>query len=162
MKLSALLCVLLWSLVEVHGQTEFPYVSFRGETLPNHSYVDLTLVGSGDGGPGVAVMCHTDLPSCCDTVQGPYRGSWFFPNGSMLSDGDIYETCHAERLDLGRRNHTYSPSGLYHCDIPTVAVHDEIDNSMGETVYVGLYAIGGNAMHIYHDDCIVESASIYM
>ena len=45
LKVSVLLCLQLWSLVEVHSQTEFPYVSFMGETLPNHSYVDLTLVG---------------------------------------------------------------------------------------------------------------------
>ena len=32
---------LLWSLVEVHSQT-FPYVSFRGQNLANHSYVDLS------------------------------------------------------------------------------------------------------------------------
>ena len=60
MKMSVLLCLLLWSLVEVHSQTEFPYVSFRGETLPNH--VDLTLVGEDSyGDPGSTVRCHTDL-----------------------------------------------------------------------------------------------------
>ena len=41
----ALVCVLLlsvfWSLV--HSQT-FPYVSFMGQTLANHSYVDLSTV----------------------------------------------------------------------------------------------------------------------
>ena len=51
---------LLWSLEEVHSQT-FPYVSFSGQNLANHSYVDLCLVGySGD-----SVQCHTDLTTCC-------------------------------------------------------------------------------------------------
>ena len=45
MSVLVLLCLLLWSLVEVHSQTEFPYVSFMGETLPNHSYVDLNEMG---------------------------------------------------------------------------------------------------------------------
>ena len=45
---ATLLCVLLcllWSLVEVQSQAEYPYISFMGITLPNHSYVDLSQVG---------------------------------------------------------------------------------------------------------------------
>ena len=38
------------------------------------------------------------------------------------------------------------PSGIYRCDIPTVAVHDDNDLSVRETVYVGLYASGGNEL----------------
>ena len=36
---------LLWSLVEVHCQTA-PYVTFMGNTVPNHGYVDLSQVGN--------------------------------------------------------------------------------------------------------------------
>ena len=36
-----------------------------------------------------------------------------------------------------------SASGIYHCDI---AVHDDVDPSVRETVYVGLYASGGNEL----------------
>ena len=61
-------------LVEVHSQTEFPYVSFMGETLPNHSYVDLTLVGYDRGNPGDTVRCITDLSTCCSSGQGPHDG----------------------------------------------------------------------------------------
>ena len=45
---ATLLCVLLcllWSLVEGQSQTEYPYISFRGNYLSNHSYVDITRVG---------------------------------------------------------------------------------------------------------------------
>ena len=59
MRYSVLLC-LLWSLVEVNSQAEYPYVSFMGETLPNHAYVDLSLVGNDDSGSD-SVQCHTDL-----------------------------------------------------------------------------------------------------
>ena len=73
---------LLWSLVEVHSQT-FPYVSFNGQTLANHSYVDLSLVGN-DGSGSDSVQCHTDLSTCCSSNQGPHRGDWYFPNGTRL------------------------------------------------------------------------------
>ena len=74
MRTPILLC-LLWSLVEVHSQTEYPYVSFMGETLPNHSYVDLSIVDSGSD----SIQCHTDLESCCTCTQGIHRGNWTPP-----------------------------------------------------------------------------------
>ena len=37
-----------------------------------------------------------------------------------------------------------SPSGIYRCDIETIAVHDDdLDTITGETVYVGLYLSSG-------------------
>ena len=64
-----LLLSFLWSLVEeVHSQTEYPYVSFMGEILPNHTYVDLTTVGNNNSDPGNTVKCHTDLTSCCSGI----------------------------------------------------------------------------------------------
>ena len=145
--MSVLLCLLLWSLVEVHSQTEFPYLSFMGETLPNHGYVDLTLVGDDSGSPGNTVRCHTDLTSCCTGRQGQHRGDWYFPNGTRLpfisNTGTFYETRGGEQVDIHRRSGADPPSGIYRCDIPTNAVHHETDNSVRETVYVGLYATGG-------------------
>ena len=35
------------------------------------------------------------------------------------------------------------PSGIYCCEVQTVAVHDDNDLSVGEAVYVGLYVSGG-------------------
>ena len=83
----ALLLNLLCFLVEVHSQTEYPYVSFMGVNLPNHAYVDLTLVGNDITDSGNTVRCHTDLESCCGGVQGIHRGDWYFPNGSVLDGG---------------------------------------------------------------------------
>ena len=148
--MSVLLCLLLWSLVEVHSQTEFPYVSFMGETLPNHGYVDLTLVGNPvlDLG-GHSVQCHTDLSTCCSGGQGIHRGDWYFPNRGQLPlptpTVGIEEARDARQVDLRRKNNANSPSGIYRCGIPTDAVHDETDISVRETVYVGLYAIGGDS-----------------
>ena len=139
-----LLLCLLWSLVEVHSQTDYPYVSFMGEILPNHSYVDLSLVGNHGSD---SVQCHSDLESCCGggTV---YRGDWIPPGSDMrlpFSGGsDIYESREAQRVDLRRRNDADMPSGIYRCDIATNATHDDNDRSARDSVYVGLYASGGN------------------
>ena len=143
-----LLCLLLWSLVD--SQT-VPYVSFRGETLPNHGYVDLSLVGdAGDGGD--SVQCHTDLTTCCTSgLASADRPDWYFPNGTevrfIVQGGDIYHRRGAQRDDLRRRNNVLSPSGIYRCEIPT-------DNGNGgfvsETVYVGIYGSGGTNRHYYN------------
>ena len=62
---------------------EFPHISFKGETKSNHSYVDLLLVGNADDNSD-AVVCETDLETCCSIRQGQYRGDWFFPSGEWL------------------------------------------------------------------------------
>ena len=147
--MSVLLC-LLSALVEVHSQT-VPYVSFMGTNLPNHSYVDLTLVEHLVDGND-SVQCHTDLDTCCHNMSGPDRGDWYFPNGTRLkfnSDGgDIYEVRIAQRVDLRRRNNG-NTSGIYRCTIETNAVHsDESDTTTRETVYAGLYASGGEWPHM--------------
>ena len=48
-------------------------VSFMGQTLANHSYVDLSTVESEPDGSD-SVQCHTDLSPCCSGRQGPHRG----------------------------------------------------------------------------------------
>ena len=143
MNVASLLLVFL-SLVEVHCQTA-PYVTFMGNNVPNHGYVDLSLVGD-DGSGSDSVQCHTDLTTCCTSPQGSHRGDWYFPDGSRLGFfDDIFEDRNALRVDLRRRNNANSPVGIYRCDIPTEAFHDDTDISVRDTVYVGLYtASGGN------------------
>ena len=119
-----------------------PYVSFRGETLLNHGYVDLSLVGDAEDG-GDSVQCHTDLTSCCTSgLASADRPEWYFPDGTEMGfssgDDDIYQFRGNQRIDLRRRNNVLSPSGIYHCEIPT----DDGD-LVKETVYVGIYSSGG-------------------
>ena len=145
--LLALLLNLLCFLVEVHTQTA-PYVSFMGEILPNHAYVDLTQVGNDISDSGNTVRCHTDLESCCGGVHGIHRGDWYFPNGSALAHagggGNIYRSRGPQVVHLRHRNDATSPSGIYRCDIETNAVYDnDVYNIKGETVYVGLYPPSG-------------------
>ena len=142
--LATLILCTLSAVVGVHSQT-VPYVSFMGTDLTNHSYVDLTLVGSYASD---SVQCHTDLDSCCRRAQGPDRGDWYFPNGERLHfSGDIDEHRDAQRVDLRRRNNG-GISGIYRCTIETNAVHsdNDSDTTTRETVYIGLYASGGEIM----------------
>ena len=133
-------------LVEVHSQSA-PYVSFGGEALLNHSYVNLNFVGNADDGSD-NVQCRTDLETCCAiSIPGNLPGDWYFPEGNRVifesGDGDIYQRREAQRVDLRSRNNAASPSGIYLCVIPTVAVHDNTDTDVRETVYVGIYSSGG-------------------
>ena len=138
---------LLWSLVEVHCQPA-PYVTFMGNTVPNHGYVDLSLVGNDESGSD-RVQCHTDLETCCTGAQGNHRGDWYFPDGARLPFsvyGDISENRGSQRVDLRRSNNANSPVGIYRCDIPTNAVHVDSSNSVRDTVYVGLYTASGGEL----------------
>ena len=140
---------------EVHSQQTFPYVSFMGQTLADHSYVDLSTVGSAsDNSDGV--VCHTDLSTCCSGTQGVHRGDWYFPNGTVLqliAPGFPIALGRAAQLAVIRRTGgATGPTGIYRCDIPTVAVHDDTDISVRDTVYVGLYPADGMYKFAYQGD----------
>ena len=133
----SLLC-LLWSLVEVQSQTEYPYISFKGNNLSNHSYVDFDEVGENRFGSDTdTVQCHTDLSTCCHTEQLSPRGDWLFPNGTRLpifsEPGDIKESLLYQVVHIRRRNNATGPSGIYRCFIGTNAVHINNDPSVGES-----------------------------
>ena len=115
-----------------------------GVNLDNHAYVNLTTVGNDIGDSGDTVRCHSDLSTCCSGPQGIHRGDWYFPDGSVLpfasSGSDIVEDRYAQVVHIRRRNNAMSPSGIYRCDIETIAVNDNDTATItGETVYVGLY-----------------------
>ena len=121
-----LLALCLLCVLEVDCQT-FPHLSFGDNVIPNHSYVDLGMVGNSFSN---SVQCRSDL-------SGNHNGQWYFPNGDPLQtkseDGDIYQFVASTRVDLRRRNNTNSPTGIYHCKI---AVSGSAD---GASLYVGLY-----------------------
>ncbi|CAI8051449.1 Receptor-type tyrosine-protein phosphatase F [Geodia barretti] len=123
-----------------------------GQTLANHSYVDISQVGRPDIGGGEGVQCITDLATCCTSTGGPHLGDWYFPDGSRLQfagdGGDTFEFRTDKRVDLRRNTNANSPTGIYRCDIPTGAVHDDDDISVRDTVYVGLYTANGGTLTI--------------
>ena len=138
------LLLLPWLLMaEVYCQQIIPYVSFIGQTLANHSYVDISQVGTGDE----TVQCHTDLDTCCNMAQGPHRGDWYFPDGDRLpfpfgGACNIFEARLAQRVDIRRVNNAMGPIGIYCCDISILTAH-ATNNSVRASVYVGLYTSTG-------------------
>ena len=141
-KCTVVVLVLILSLVEVHSQT-VPYVSFMGVNLTNHAYVDLTTVEEYISDPGDTVRCHSDLSTCCSHDEGDHHGSWYFPDGDKLrltgSSDDIVMDREPQEVHILRRNNAMSPTGIYRCDIETIAVNDDVLATItGETVYVGL------------------------
>ena len=87
------------------------------------------------------------LGTCCSGTQGSHRGDWSFPDGTRLPfSGPIYLGRAAKRAVIRRTSGT-GPTGIYRCDIPTIVVHD-FENSLRETVYVGLYVSGGMLVRI--------------
>ena len=140
MKSSLFLSLFLWSLVvEAQSQT-YPYVSFMGETLPDHSYMDISLVGNDQTGTD-SVQCHTNVVTCCRSINGIHRGDWFPPGSDNrlpfpAQREFVFENREAQRVDIRRRNST-SPTGLYRCDIH---VREEVgEEPARKSVYVGLY-----------------------
>ena len=135
---------LLLSLVKINCQN-IPYVSFIGVNLPNHAYVDLTLVGQDISNIGNILRCRTDLSTCCTSNQGIHRGEWYFPDGTALLDafesgsGDFFKFYSNQVIQIRRRNGAISPTGIYRCEIPTVAASIASDPVTGESVYIGLY-----------------------
>ena len=125
--------------MDVHSKS-YPYVSFKGQTLANHSYVNFSLVGHLKTGSD-SVQCHTDLTTCCTGDQSIHRGDWYFPNGTRLPFGPaaIHESRGKKRVDLRLWSSATSPTGMYHCDIETTD-HNETTQ---KRVYVGLYANRG-------------------
>ena len=138
---------LLWCVVKVHSQTEAPYLTFMGETIPNNSYIDLRQLGQG--GTAAVITCRTNLSSCCRKASN--HGGWFFPNGTALPDGGkgntnpspISQRWLSQRISLQRGSITSNisaiPSGIYQCDIA-------ISDSRNEKFYVGIYESEGRLL----------------
>ena len=149
LSVSSLLLLLLF-LVEVRSQQTLPYVSFNLTALADHSYVNISTVGSETDNSD-SVVCHTDLSTCCSNSQGIHRGNWSFPDGTILpftGSNVPIGLGRGAQVAVIRRTTATGPTGIYSCDIPTDAVHDDTDQSVRETVYVGLYrADGGKLKH---------------
>ena len=129
-----LLALCLLCVLEVDCET-IPRLSVGdNNVLPNHSYVDISTVGTSYRN---SVQCHSDL-------SDNHNGQWYFPDDEPLQNksgvGNIYQAepdMDSTRVDLRRRNNANLPIGIYHCD---VAVSGNADRA---TLYVGLYINGG-------------------
>ena len=142
--IAPLLLCLLSALVEIHSQY-VPYLTFMGNNIPNHSYVNLNTVGSITSKDSLILQCHTDLTTCCSGAQGLDRGDWYFPNGTRLP---FYNYNNIPALSEARgpqrvivyRHGDGGVYGIFHCDIETIAVNN---NNGRVSLFVGLFSSGG-------------------
>lgn len=147
--------------IDAQSCSEYPYVSFMGNTLLNHSYVDLGLVGDARN----SIQCHTDLSTCCSNNEGDNRGNWIPPDTSISLpfSGAIFQKRRLQRVDLRHSSDSSVTSGIYHCAIETNAVHRHYttNDAVWEIVYIGIYLNGGmynhnnNIVLLYHVRCFI-------
>lgn len=99
------------------------YLSLNGNDIANSSNVLITDIGEGEN----ALLCWTDLPSCCDTSR---TGEWFFPSGTVvpikMNSVDFYRNRGPGVVRLNRKNvnGTEPPTGLYCCQVPDATMRN--------------------------------------
>ena len=94
-------------------------IEFMGVT---NTAIAITEVGEADN----AVLCRTDLTTCCGDGEGETRqGHWRYPNGILVanrgSGDDIYRDRETMVVRLNRRNSATTPTGQYCCEVATEA-----------------------------------------
>ena len=103
-------------------------IEFMGVTyVNNNTEISITEVGEDDS---EAVLCKTDLTTCCTRNQSKSsiqqgQGNWKFPSGTVAgnrrSGDNIFRTRGEMVVRLHRRNSTTTPIGQYCCEVPTMA-----------------------------------------
>ena len=98
-------------------------IELMGSTYSNNNTaIAITEVGEDDN----AVLCRTDLTTCCGGTGGETRqGHWRYPNGTLVdgrfSGDDIYRDRRTMVVRLHRRNSATTPTGQYCCEVPTMS-----------------------------------------
>ena len=99
-------------------------VTFLGQILPNHAFVDINDVGNNNDGSD-SVQCLTGSVGNC---------GWIFPNGTRLPESNrngLYQQRLESRIDLRWNGSAIVTSGMYGCEV-RVGVERRV-------FYVGLY-----------------------
>ena len=148
------LCLLFWSLVEVHSHTV--YLSLNGEIIPNHGYVVISDMGSTDN---TALLCHTNQPATLGTTARPNSGgNWFVRYGTRVGSIDVpgFRRNRGPMVVRLLRNTATDPpaEGIYHCVIKD-------DTSTPRTLYVGLYNSGGGIVSCHEQISFVTLLYCY-
>ena len=131
-----LLSLLFCCLVELHcEEISTPYLSFKGMTLSNNSYVVITEIE--DSTPD-SIQCRSELQNCCKT-SGLLTGSWSFPNETEVPYGSIgygiIQGRNTKRAELRRRYMSNTAVGIYCCRI----AYNSSAPSAKYTLCVGIY-----------------------
>lgn len=133
----------------VYPTDNIPYITFNGQRLPNHGYLDMALLGQNS-----TLECHTDLTTCCDpTADGGtvHTGEWVLPNGQRAEtfDEEFKVNGLSQQVNLVYKG-APATTGIFRCDVPTTAVHDT-GNTARQSVYVGVYSSDGEFHTIQAD-----------
>ena len=93
-------------------------IELNGQTYANNTAISITEVGEDDN----AVLCRTDLTTCCGGTQGDSgQGDWIYPNGTEVGNrADIFRTREDMDIRLHRMHNVVAPTGQYCCEVPTV------------------------------------------
>ena len=127
----------LFVVVNVSQTQPVPYLTFNGFNLSNHSYIALEDVGDDDTDRGVE--CHTDLTTCCTSMNGEAAGYWFHPDGSRppftpyIHVSDMYMRRGTQKVFLYRYFNQKNILGIFQCNVPTS------HTKMGIIIYAGIY-----------------------
>ena len=96
-------------------------------TYSTGSQIPITDVGESTlATHGGALVCRTDRDDCCSADPGQTKqGDWRYPNGSLVDNkgggDDIYRRRGASTVLLNKRNGATGPTGLYCCEVASVA-----------------------------------------
>ena len=92
-----------------------------------NSLIPITDVGDAGVTGEAALLCRTDKPGCC---SGTREGEWLYPNGTAVRTNakgpsdPFYRNRGTNVVRLNRRNGATGPTGLYCCEVASVAVPD--------------------------------------
>ena len=95
-------------------------------------------IGKHDG----ALLCMTNLTTCCRNGSRSVLGQWFFPNGTRVSseqpEWDFFRDRGQMIVFLHRRRG--GVDGIYHCMIPD-------SMNVTQTIYIGVYNTSTGEWH---------------
>ena len=93
------------------------YFQLNDKVYPNNSVISLSDVGENEQ----ALMCRTDLLTCCATPPNRF-GEFYYPSGDAVSvkkaGHGFYRDRGAQEVRLNRREGVISPSGRFRCAVP--------------------------------------------
>ena len=99
------------------GVTTSVYLELNGNVYPNNSVISLSEVGEN----GDALLCKTDLVTCCAIPPNRF-GEFYYPDGETVliqnAGHGFYRNRGAQEVRLNRREGVTSPTGRFHCAVP--------------------------------------------
>ena len=108
----------------------------------NNSCVALEDIGEGND----ALVCMTNLTSCCKGENGPTLGKWYFPNEtripSLNSQWEFYRNRGEKVVRLNRRRG--GVEGIYRCEIP-----DSMNVTQTMYIIIGVFSADTGEWYMY-------------